>query len=77
MSQTLGNTVTIPVPAGEYGWVELAELATQVTGTWTFDVGGFPWTANDTVTVPLTTDSAGGASVYIAETNSTFTSCSA
>ena len=77
ISQTLGNSVTIPVPTGEYGWVELAELAEQVTGTWTFDVGGFPWTATDTVTVPVTTDSTDGASVYIAETNSTFTSCSA
>jgi hypothetical protein len=77
VSQTLGSTVTIPVPAEQYGWVELAELATQVTGTWTFDVGGFPWTANDTVTVPLVTDSSGGASVYIAKTASSFTSCAA
>ena len=77
ISQTLGNTVTIPVPAGQYGWIELAELAEQVTGAWTFDVGGFPWTANDTVTVPLTTDSTGGASLYIAKTSSTFTSCNA
>jgi hypothetical protein len=77
ISQTLGNTLTIPVPAGEYGWVGLAELAEQVTGTWTFDLGGFPWTAADTVTVPLVTDSTGGASVYIAKTSPTFTSCSA
>jgi hypothetical protein len=77
ISQTLGNTVTIPVPAGQYGWIELAELAEQVTGTWTFDQGGFPWSAPDTVTVPLVNSSTGGASVYIAKTSSTFTSCSA
>ena len=77
ISQTLGNTVTIPVPAGDYGWIELAELAEQVTGTWTFDVGGFPWTASDTVTVPLVNDSTGGASVYIAKTATSFTSCAA
>ena len=77
VTQTLGNTVTIPVPAADYGWIELAELATQVTGTWTFDVGGFPWTASDTVTVPLTTDSTGGASVYVAKTATAFTSCDA
>jgi hypothetical protein len=75
ITQTLGNTVTIPVPTDDYGWIELSELAEQVTGTWTFDVGGFPWTANDTVTVPVVTDSTGGASVYIARTASTFTSC--
>jgi hypothetical protein len=77
VSQTLGNTVSVPVPAGQYGWVELAELAVQVTGTWTFDIGGFPWTANDTVTVPLMTDSTGGASIYTANTSPAFTGCSA
>jgi hypothetical protein len=77
LSQALGNTVTMPVPAGDYGWVSLSELATTVTGTWTFDTQGFPWTATDTITVPLTTDAAGGASVYVANTGSTFTSCSA
>ncbi|WP_034087082.1 RICIN domain-containing protein [Streptacidiphilus albus] len=75
VSQTLGNTVTMPIPVGQYGWVALSELATQVTGNWTFDVGGFPWTAPDTVTVPLTTDTAGGTSIYVAETNLSFGSC--
>ncbi|MBC3841008.1 hypothetical protein GXW82_14150 [Streptacidiphilus sp. 4-A2] len=75
VSQTLGNTLTIPVPAGQYGWVALSELATQVTGNWTFDLGGFPWSAADSVSVPLTTDPTGGASVYVAETSTTFTSC--
>ncbi|WP_042390304.1 RICIN domain-containing protein [Streptacidiphilus melanogenes] len=77
ISQTLGNTVTMPVPAGDYGWVALSELATQVTGDWTFDAQGFPWTAPDSITVPLTTDAAGGSSIYVAETNPTFTSCAA
>lgn len=77
LTQALGSTVTMPVPAADYGWVSLSELATQVTGTWTFDTQGFPWTATDTVTVPLTTDSTGGASVYVANTGPAFTSCSA
>ncbi|QMU73400.1 hypothetical protein [Streptacidiphilus sp. P02-A3a] len=75
VSQLLGNTVTMPIPVGQYGWVALSELATQVTGTWTFDAGGFPWTTPDTVTVPLTTDATGGTSVYSAETSPTFSSC--
>ena len=75
VSQTLGNTVTMPIPVGQYGWVALSELATQVTGNWTFDVDGFPWTAADTITVPLTTDAAGASSIYVAETSPTFNSC--
>jgi len=77
VSQTLGNTVTMPIPVGQYGWVALSELATQVTGNWTFDVDGFPWTATDTITVPLTTDAAGGTSIYVAKTSTTFNSCNA
>lgn len=77
ISQTLGNSLTITVPAAQYGWVALSELATKVTGTWTFDVQGFAWTAVDTITVPLTSDSSGGSSIYLAKTSATFTSCSA
>jgi len=77
VSQTLGSTVTIPVLAGDYGWIEPAELATQVTGSWTFDVGGFPWTANDTVSVPIAFSTTGGAGTYTAKTASTFISRSA
>ncbi len=53
-----------PVRAGE-----------DVTGSWTFDARGFPWTADDTVTVPVKDDPAGGATLYIANTSPTFTSC--
>ena len=77
LQQTLGNSLVISVPVGDYGWVALSELATEVTGTWTFDVQGFAWTAQDTVTVPLTSDPSGGSSLYEAKTSATFTSCSA
>ncbi|MGW3078717.1 MULTISPECIES: hypothetical protein [unclassified Kitasatospora] len=55
--------------------VTLSELATKATGTWTFDAQGFPWTADDTITVPLKYDANGGASIYSARTRPTFTNC--
>ncbi|WP_031160047.1 RICIN domain-containing protein [Streptomyces durhamensis] len=73
--EDLGNSLTVTVPPRQYGWVALSELATQVTGTWTFDVNGYAWTADDTLTVPLRTDGQGGASIYLAQTSDTFTSC--
>ncbi|AJP00579.1 hypothetical protein TU94_02625 [Streptomyces cyaneogriseus subsp. noncyanogenus] len=75
LNQTLGNSLTINVPANHYGWVALSELATKVTGEWTFDANGYPWKAQDTVTVPLTSDDAGRASIYLAKTNAQFTGC--
>lgn len=75
-STTVNNQVTVTVPQQQYGWVTLAELAKKVTGTWTFDARGIPWTADDTVTVPLAHDPTGGATLYIANTSKTFTSCS-
>ncbi|MEV6974038.1 RICIN domain-containing protein [Kitasatospora sp. NPDC093806] len=76
-STTVNNSVTVSVPPQQYGWVTLAELARKVTGTWTFDARGIPWTAEDTLTVPLTYDPAsGGATLYIANTSPTFTTCS-
>ena len=77
LTQLLGNSLVISVPVGDYGWVALSELATEVTGTWTFDAQGFAWTAQDTVTVPLTSDPTGGSSLYEAKTSAAFTSCSA
>lgn len=77
VSQTLGNSLVVTVPAQQYGWVALSELATEVTGSWTFDAQGFAWTADDTITVPLTQDASGGASIYLAQTSPTFTSCNA
>ncbi|MFI1968405.1 hypothetical protein BLA24_13760 [Streptomyces cinnamoneus] len=74
-SSSVDNAVTVPVPAGQYGWVTLSVLAKKVTGTWTFDTQGFPWKADDTITVPLKDDPSGGATLYIANTSPTFTSC--
>ncbi|MFI0817574.1 RICIN domain-containing protein [Streptomyces sp. NPDC021098] len=75
LSEELGNSLTISVPSHQYGWVALSELATKVTGEWTFDANGFPWKAQDTVTVPLRSDDQGRASIYLAQTSPDFTSC--
>ncbi|GAA1970408.1 RICIN domain-containing protein [Kitasatospora viridis] len=75
-SSTVNNQVSVPVPSQQYGWVTLSELAKKVTGTWTFDAQGFPWTAADTVSVPLASDPSGGATVYVANTSPTFSTCS-
>ncbi|MFH9615831.1 RICIN domain-containing protein [Streptomyces pratensis] len=75
LSETLGNSLTITVPPQHYGWVALSKLATKVTGQWTFDANGYPWKAQDTVTVPLTSDDQGHASVYLAKTGPEFTTC--
>ncbi|MFJ8887084.1 RICIN domain-containing protein [Streptomyces sp. NPDC102402] len=75
LGETLGNSLEIAVPSGHYGWVALSELATKVTGDWTFDANGYPWKAHDTVTVPLTSDDQGHASVYLAKTGPEFTTC--
>ncbi|WP_409492823.1 RICIN domain-containing protein [Amycolatopsis sp. cmx-11-12] len=77
LKEDLGNSLTVSVQARKYGWVALSELATQVTGTWTFDTQGFAWTIEDTITVPLKHDSNGGASVYHAKTRPEFTNCAA
>ncbi|MFB6979527.1 RICIN domain-containing protein [Streptomyces scopuliridis] len=75
LRQDLGNSLMITVPSRHYGWVALSELATKVTGEWTFDANGFPWKVNDTVTVPLKSDDQGRASIYLAQTSPDFTSC--
>ncbi|MEU3572252.1 RICIN domain-containing protein [Kitasatospora sp. NPDC036755] len=75
-SRSVNNSVTVNVPQQQYGWVTLAELARKVTGTWTFDARGIPWTAEDTITIPVTSDPNGGATLYIANTSATFNSCS-
>nr|WP_225953694.1 RICIN domain-containing protein [Kibdelosporangium phytohabitans] len=77
LKQDLGNSLVVTVPPRMYGWVALSELATKVTGKWTFDTQGFPWTAEDEITVPLKYDTNGGASIYSAKTAATFTSCDA
>ncbi|GHF58705.1 hypothetical protein GCM10010218_45030 [Streptomyces mashuensis] len=74
-SKSVNNSVTIPVPPKQYGWVTLSVLAKKVTGTWTFDAHGFPWKAEDTVTVPLRDDPNGGATVYVANAAPTYTAC--
>ncbi|MFF2014052.1 RICIN domain-containing protein [Streptomyces sp. NPDC058195] len=75
LKEELGNSLTITVPQQQYGWVALSKLATKVTGDWTFDANGYPWKAHDTVTVPLTSDDLGHASVYLAKTAPAFTTC--
>ncbi|MGA4839531.1 RICIN domain-containing protein [Streptomyces sp. G45] len=75
LKEDLGNSLTITVPQRQYGWVALSELATKVTGEWTFDANGFPWKVKDTVTVPLKSDDQGRSSVYLARTSAEFTSC--
>ncbi|MEV6399763.1 RICIN domain-containing protein [Streptomyces sp. NPDC051907] len=75
LGQDLGNSLTVTVPQKQYGWVALSELATKVAGMWTFDAQGFAWSAQDTITVPLRNDDAGGASVYSAQTSEQFTGC--
>ncbi|GAB2748406.1 RICIN domain-containing protein [Kitasatospora kifunensis] len=75
-STSVNNSVTVAVPPQQYGWVTLSELAKKVTGSWTFDAHGIPWTADDTLTVPLKDDPSGGATLYVANTSPTFTSCS-
>ncbi|MGW7414776.1 RICIN domain-containing protein [Streptomyces sp. NPDC054863] len=74
-SKSVDNSVVVPVPAAHYGWVTLSILARKVTGTWTFDARGIPWKAEDVVTVPLKSDPKGGATLYVANTSPTFTSC--
>ncbi|MEW2632706.1 RICIN domain-containing protein [Streptomyces sp. NPDC048389] len=74
-STTVGDGIEVSVPPAHYGWVTLSLLARKVTGTWTFDAHGLPWTAHDTVTVPVKDDPAGGATLYIANTSPTFSSC--
>ncbi|MCH0566454.1 MULTISPECIES: hypothetical protein [unclassified Streptomyces] len=75
LQQELGNTLTVSVPPRQYGWVTLPEPATKATGAWTFDAQGFPWTAEDTITVPLKCDPNGGASIYSARARTSFTNC--
>ncbi|MEU1667568.1 RICIN domain-containing protein [Streptomyces sparsogenes] len=75
LREDLGNSLTISVPSHQYGWVALSELATKVTGEWTFDANGFPWKARDTVTVPLKSDDQGRSSIYLAQTSPDFTTC--
>ncbi|MFI2640245.1 RICIN domain-containing protein [Streptomyces sp. NPDC018610] len=75
VTEDLGNSVSATIPPNQYGWVALSELATKVTGTWTFDKSGFAWTADDTLTVPLKDDPTAGASIYSVQTSTTFTNC--
>ncbi|WP_030242719.1 RICIN domain-containing protein [Streptomyces sp. NRRL S-350] len=74
-SRSVNNSVTVTVPPQQYGWVTLAKVARKVTGTWTFDAHGIPWTADDTITVPISSDPVAGATLYIANTSPTFTTC--
>ncbi|MDH6131537.1 hypothetical protein P3T37_000906 [Kitasatospora sp. MAA4] len=76
-SSTVSNSVTIPAQPGMYNYVALSLLATKVTGTWTFDVGGYSWTADDTITVPLANNPSGGpgTTVYQPVSTPTWPTC--
>ncbi|MFE2728434.1 RICIN domain-containing protein [Kitasatospora sp. NPDC059327] len=69
-SESVGSQSKFIVPAGQYGWVTLSKLSRKVTGTWTFDLNGSPWTANDTITVPIA-NSDGASTFYSAHTSAT------
>ncbi|MEG3629109.1 RICIN domain-containing protein [Streptomyces poriticola] len=64
------NGLLVTVPPKNYGWVDFAAVAKKVTGTWTFDLGGFPWKSEGTITVPVV-DSPAGSTMYIAHTGPT------
>ncbi|MFE2728339.1 RICIN domain-containing protein [Kitasatospora sp. NPDC059327] len=63
-SETVNNQMTYTIPAGQYGWITLNKIARKVTGLWTFSAGEFPWTAYDTVSVPIAHDSSGRSTTY-------------
>ncbi|MGV9268177.1 RICIN domain-containing protein [Kitasatospora sp. NPDC003701] len=69
-SESVGNQTRFTVPPGQYGWVTLSKISRKVTGTWTFDLNGSPWTAKDTISVPIAT-SDGASTVYAAHTGVT------
>ncbi|MFI6449890.1 hypothetical protein [Kitasatospora sp. NPDC050543] len=71
---TTTNSVTVPAQPHKYNYIALDTLAETVTGNFTFDVGGMPWTAYTTLTVPLK-DSPGDTSYYMAAASTTRPSC--
>ncbi|MGW6917996.1 hypothetical protein ACWGB8_29905 [Kitasatospora sp. NPDC054939] len=74
-SESVANQTKFVVPPGNYGWVTLSKISRKVTGTWTFDLNGSPWTANDTISVPLES-SDGARTVYTAHASDTPPVCS-
>ncbi|MFD7417632.1 ricin-type beta-trefoil lectin domain protein, partial [Kitasatospora purpeofusca] len=68
-SESVNNQVTYSVPPGQYGWVTLNKIARRVTGVWTFSAAELPWTANDTVSVPIVHDPSGQSTVYALNTD--------
>ncbi|MFD5086227.1 RICIN domain-containing protein [Kitasatospora sp. NPDC058406] len=63
-SEALGNQVTGKIRPGEYGWVTLSRAATKITGTWTFSRSHLPWTARDTIVMPVSTSDDGRPTLY-------------
>ncbi|MCX4682808.1 RICIN domain-containing protein [Kitasatospora purpeofusca] len=63
-SQSVVNQMTGIVPPKHYGWVTLEIAVTRITGTWTFSLGDFPWTARDTVAMPVETAEDGRPTTY-------------
>ncbi len=56
-------------PAAPGGWVTLNKIARKVTGVWTFSAAELPWTAYDTVPVPIVHDRSGQSTVYALNTD--------
>ncbi|MFE2729407.1 RICIN domain-containing protein [Kitasatospora sp. NPDC059327] len=63
-SQAVGNQMSGKVRPGEYGWVTLSKAATKITGNWTFSRSHLPWTAKDTIAIPMMNDAKGQPSLY-------------
>ncbi|CAN3977464.1 hypothetical protein KPATCC21470_0087 [Kitasatospora purpeofusca] len=63
-SEAVGNQVTAKIRPKEYGWVTLSRAATRITGTWTFSANHLPWTARDTIAMPMTSAATGQPTLY-------------
>jgi len=64
------------IPPHQWGYFSVGLVTQPVTGTWTFDVGGTPWTAVATLNVPVTNSSA-GSSAYRFSSSRLAPNCSA
>ncbi|MGX8910280.1 ricin-type beta-trefoil lectin domain protein [Streptomyces netropsis] len=74
-SETLTTADNFNVDPGHWGWVTLNRWAVATTGTWVFDIGGFPWAVEDTVKVPQESGPGGQATALVGHSEPTFTGC--
>lgn len=70
-SETTSDAVTIVLKPGEYGWVTRRPLLKKVTGTWTLDVGGLPWTLPAVVKIPAKDGTDNQLSVVVLRSGAT------